>query len=114
MVLFGEVSFQNELYTQKSLYKRGTKYTQTVNPYKFKINSTEPLAINGNSTITITNSSTTPEITIALLELRCTNRKNKNTTKLLNKIIKEVNLADEEIDEILWKTMKITKFSQKK
>ena len=59
------------------------------------------LAINGNSTITITNSSTAPEIAIALLELRCTNTKNKNTVKLLNKIIKEVNLTDEEIDEIL-------------
>jgi len=49
----------------------------------------------------ITNSSTAPEIAIALLELRCTNTKNKNTVKLLNKIIKEVNLTDEEIDEIL-------------
>ena len=38
---------------------------------------------------------------IALLELRCANTKNKNTVNLLNKIIKEVNLTDEEIDEIL-------------
>ena len=59
------------------------------------------MAINGNSTITITNSSTGPEIAIALLELRCANTKNKNTVKLLNKIIEEVNLTDEEIDTIL-------------
>ncbi len=38
---------------------------------------------------------------MALLELRCANTKNKNTVKLLNKIIKEVNLTDKEIDEIL-------------
>ena len=38
---------------------------------------------------------------MALLELRCANTKNKNTVKLLNKIIEEVNLTDEEIDEIL-------------
>ncbi|MDO5824444.1 hypothetical protein [Methanobrevibacter sp.] len=42
-----------------------------------------------------------PEIAIALLELRCANTKNKNTVKILNKIINEVNLTDEEIDEIL-------------
>ena len=36
---------------------------------------------------------------MALLELRCANTKNKNTVKLLNKIIEEVNLTDEEIDE---------------
>lgn len=35
--------------------------------------------MNRNSTITITNSSTAPKIAIALLELICTNTKNKNT-----------------------------------
>ena len=72
-----------------------------MNPYKFKINATGSLTINGNSTITITNSSTAPEIAIALLELRCANTNNKNTIKILNKIIQEVNLTDEEIDEYL-------------
>ncbi len=74
-----------------------------MNPYKFKINATGSLTINGNSTITITNSSTAPEIAIALLELRCANTNNKNTIKILNKIIQEVNLTDEEIDEYLMK-----------
>ena len=59
------------------------------------------MAITGNSTITITNSSTAPEIAIALLELRCANTKNKNTIKSLNKILNDVNLSDNEIDEIL-------------
>ena len=59
------------------------------------------MAINGNSTITITNSSTAPEIAIALLELRCANTKNENTIKLLNKILNDVNISDNEIDEIL-------------
>lgn len=48
-----------------------------------------------------TNSSTAPEIAIALLEIRYANTKNKNTVKILNKIINEVNLTDKEIDEIL-------------
>ena len=114
IVLFDEASFQNEPYTQKSLYKKGTKHKQTVNPYKFKINATGSLAINGNSTITITNSSTAPEIAIALLELRGANTKNKNTVKLLNKIIKELNLTDEEIDKILMKNNENNKvFTQK-
>ena len=101
IVLSDEVSFQNEPYTQKSPHKRGTKHTQTINPYKFKINATGSLAINGNSTITITNPSTAPEIKIALLKLRLANTNNKNTVKILNKIIDEVNLTDEEINEIL-------------
>lgn len=71
----------------KNHYIKEEQHTQTVNPYKFKINATGSLSINGKSTITITNSSTTPEIAIALLELRCINTKNKNTVKLLNKII---------------------------
>lgn len=99
--MFDEASFQNEPYTQKSSYKRGTKHTQTINPYKFKINATWSLSINGKSTITITNSSTAPEIAIALLKLRCINTKNKNAIKLSNKIIKEAKLTDKEIDEIL-------------
>ena len=74
-----------------------------MNPYKFKINATGSLTINGKSTITITNSSTAPEIAIALLELRCANTNNKNKIKILNKIIQEVNLTDEEIDEHLMK-----------
>ncbi|MFM5883003.1 MULTISPECIES: hypothetical protein [Methanobrevibacter] len=59
------------------------------------------LAINGNSTITITNSSTAPEIVMVILELRCANTKNKNSTKSLNKIIEEVKLTNEEIYKIL-------------
>ena len=101
IVLFDEASFQNEPYTQKSLHKRGTKHTQIVNPYKFRINATGSLTINGNSTITITQSSTSPEIAIALLELRSANTKNKNTVESLNKIINDVNLTDEDIDKIL-------------
>ena len=48
MIIFDEASFQNKLYTQRLLYKRETKHTPTVNPYKFKIN-----ARNGNSTYRI-------------------------------------------------------------
>ena len=49
----------------------------------------------------ITNSSTAPEIAIALLELRIANTNNKNTAKILNKIIHDINLSDEDIDKIL-------------
>ena len=73
---------------------------------KEQINATGSLAINGNSTITITNSSTAPEIAIALLELRIANTNNKNTVKSLNKIIKEVNLTDDEIYELLMQNNK--------
>ena len=57
--------------------------------------------MNGNSTITITNSSTTPEIAIRLLKLIITNINNKNTVKIPNKIIYDVNLTDEDIDILL-------------
>ncbi|WP_198643692.1 hypothetical protein, partial [Methanobrevibacter oralis] len=55
-----------------------------------KINATGSLAINGNSTITITNSSTAPEIAISLLELRKANSTNIEFVKLLNNILKNV------------------------
>ena len=68
-----------------------------MNPYKFKINATGSLTINGNSTITITNSSTAPEIAIALLELRYANTNNKNTIKTLNESIDAVRASSSKI-----------------
>ena len=59
--------------------------TQIVNFLKSKINATESLTINRNSTTIITNSSIPPKITITLLELRCTNTK-KNKPNLLIEI----------------------------
>ena len=101
MVFFDESSFQNEPYTRKSLYKSGTKHTLDVNPYKFKVNATGSLAINGNSTITLTNSSTAPEIGIALIELRKANLSNEYNKILLENILNNVNYSDSEIDKYL-------------
>lgn len=101
IVLFDESSFQNEPFTRKTLYKQGTKHKQKVNPYKFKINATGSLTINGNSTITITNSSTSPEIAIALTELRKANLTNKNTIHILNSILTNITLTDEELNKLM-------------
>ena len=101
MVFFDESSFQNEPYTRKSLYKSGTKHSLDVNPYKFKVNATGSLAINGNSTITLTNSSTAPEIGIALLELRKANLSNEYNKILLENILNNVNYSNSEIDKYL-------------
>jgi len=38
---------------------------------------------------------------MALLELRVDNTNNKNTIKILNKIINDINLTDEDIDKLL-------------
>ena len=100
-MFFDESSFLNEPYNSKSLYKRGTKHKNEVNPYKFKANAIGSLTINGNSSITITNSSTAPEIAIALIELRKENLKEKNTKKSLENVLKSIQLTNEEIEEIL-------------
>lgn len=83
------------------MYKSGTKHTLDVNPYKFKVNATGSLAINGNSTITLTKSSTAPEIGIALIELRKANLSNEYNKILLENILNNVNYSDSEIDKYL-------------
>ena len=114
LVFFDESSFLNEPYNSKSLYKRGTKHKNEANPYKFKANAIGSLTINGNSSITITNSSTAPEIAIALIELRKENLKEKNTKKSLENVLKHIQLTNEEIEEILIENAEDTKSFIKK
>ncbi len=85
------------------MYKKGTKHAQKVNHYKIKINATGSLTINGNSSITITQSSTAPEVAIALINLRITNINNKNTKKELLSILNKLKINDAELDEPLMK-----------
>lgn len=100
-MFFDESSFLNEPYNSKSLYKKGTEHKNEVNPFKFKANAIGSLTINGNSTITITNSSTAPEIAIALIELRKENLKQESTKKSLEYVLNSIKLTNEEIEEIL-------------
>lgn len=96
------------------MYKKGTKHIQKVNPYKIKINATGSLAINGNSSITITNSSTAPEVAIALINLRIANTTNITTKKQLESIIKQIQINDKELDKLLMKNSEDkTKFTDK-
>ncbi|WP_323736126.1 transposase [Methanosphaera sp. ISO3-F5] len=114
IVLFDEASFLNAPYTSRSLYKKGTKHIQKVNPYKIKVNATGSLAINGNSSITITNSSTAPEVAIALINLRITNTINQTSKKQLESVINQIQINDEDLDKILIKNSEEkTKFTDK-
>ena len=62
------------------------------------------LTINGNSTITITNSSTAPEVAIALIELRKANLKEIKNKISLNNALRNINLPEDEIERILIET----------
>lgn len=101
LVFYDESSFLNDPYTRKSLYKQGTEHRQKVNPAKFKTNAIGALTINGNSNLTISDSSTAPEIGKSLIELRKVNVKNKKLEQLLEDILDKINLSDEEIDKIM-------------
>ena len=101
MVFFDESSFLNEPYNSKSLYKKGTEHKTEANPYKFKANAIGSLTINGNSSITITDSSTAPEIAIALINLRKENLEQESTKKSLENVLENIQLTNEEIEEIL-------------
>lgn len=68
-----------------------------INPYKIKVNATGSLTINGNSSITITQSSTAPEVSIALINLRIANMNNENTQKELISILNKLKINDDEL-----------------
>jgi len=77
------------------------EHIQLVNGLKFSANLVGGQAINGNSVLTLTKSSTAPELAISFLELRTANTDNKETKELLNLILDEITDADDLIDELL-------------
>ena len=72
------------------------------------------LTINGNSTITITNSSTAPEVAIALIELRKANLKEIKNKISLNNALRNINQPEDEIERILIETCEDPKSFSKK
>ena len=60
-------------YTIRFLCKKGTKPKTTVNAERFKVNMLGTITINGRSTLTITKSSTAPEVAIAIMKHRLEN-----------------------------------------
>ena len=113
-MFFDEASFLNEPYNSKSLYKQGVKHKNERNSFKFKSNAIGSLTINGNSTITITNSSTAPEVAIALIELRKANLKEIKNKISLNNALRNINQPEEEIERILIETCEDPKSFSKK
>ena len=114
IVLFDESSFQNLPNTIRTLSKKGKKNIQIVSPYKFKINATGSLTINGNSSLTTTHSSTGPEIALAFINLRIANMKNKNNKQIMENILNEIDLSEEEINEgLISKNLLNTQFIEK-
>ena len=87
------------------------EHIQLVNGLKFTSNMVCGQAINGNSLLTLTKSSTAPELTIPFLELRTVNTNNKETKELLNIILDEITDADDLIDELLINLIFLPKLS---
>ena len=68
-----------------------------VSPYKFKVNATGSLTINGKSDLLTTHSSTAPEVALALINLRLFNMNNLNNKAILSTIINDIDLSEEEV-----------------
>ena len=68
-----------------------------VSPYKFKVNATGSLTINGKSDLLTTHSSTAPEVALALINLRLSNMNNLNNKDILSTIINDIDLSEEEV-----------------
>lgn len=97
ITFFDGSAIQNLPNTSKTLYKKGTKNKIIKNPLKFKVNALGSLSINGNSTLTITNSSKAHDISKAIIEIRIANTRNINLKNTLKEIIKTSKLSEKDI-----------------
>ena len=77
------------------------EHIKIVNRNKYTANLVGGQAINGNSVLSLTKSSTAPEIAINFMEIRLANTTNKSTYKDLDFILDEVTDADDLIDMLL-------------
>ena len=77
------------------------EHVKIVNGNKITANLVGGQAINGNSVLCLTKSSTAPEIAISFLEIRLANTTNKSTYKILDSILDEITDANDLIDSLL-------------
>lgn len=77
------------------------EHIKIVNGNKYTANLVGGQAINGNSVLSLTKSSTAPEIAISFMEIRLANINNKTSYKDLDSILDEVTDADDLINMLL-------------
>lgn len=77
------------------------EHIKIVNGNKFTANLVGGQAINGKSVLSLTKSSTSPEIAISFMEIRLANINNKSVYNDLDYILDEVTDADDLIDMLL-------------
>ena len=80
--------------------KKGKKHTSKVNAERIKVNVLGAITINGRSSLTITESSTAPEIAISLMKHRLGNTEHIHNISLLINIINQAILSDEEQNQL--------------
>ena len=85
----------------RGLFKQGMEHIKIVNGNKITSNLVGGQAINGNSVLCLTKSSTAPEIAISFMEIRLANITNKSTYNKLDQILDEVTDIDDIINDLM-------------
>jgi hypothetical protein len=85
----------------RGLFKQGMEHIKIVNGNKITSKLVGGQAINGNSVLCLTKSSTTPEIAISFMEIRLVNITNKSTYNKLDQILDEVTDIDDLINDLM-------------
>ena len=70
IVFFDGSAIQNEPNSSKSVSKKGNKNLAKKNPYKFKVNALGSIALIGNHSLTITETSKAHDIARAFIDIK--------------------------------------------
>lgn len=106
ITMFDGSTFLSTPYTIRTLIKKGKEHTSEVNAKRIKVNVLGSLSINGRSSLTITKSSTAPEIAISFIQHRFDNTENFINVNSLLEIIDRVKIPEEDYDRLFNKNNK--------
>lgn len=99
IVFFDGSAIQNEPNSSKSVSKKGNKNLAKKNPYKFKVNALGSIALMGNSSLTISETSKAHDIARAFIDIKIANTDITILKLLLNKVLLDSDLSPDQIQQ---------------
>lgn len=84
---------------QNQYVKKGSKNIAKKNPYKFKVNALGSIALIGNHSLTISETSKAHDIAKALIEIKIANTEIPLLKSLLNKVLLDSDLSSNQIQQ---------------
>ena len=99
IVFFDGSAIQNEPNSSKSVSKKGNKNLAKKNPYKFKVNALGSIALIGNSSLTISETSKAHDIAKAFIDIKIANTEIPILKSLLHKVLLDSDLSPDQIQQ---------------